>query len=130
MFKKIIYIFFIFLFLSSFAKNSKAHKFFEKDYQKYWCDCHNGTIEYTLPDKTRVDCVIENYAIEFDFAPKWAEAIGQALYYSLILKKSPAVVLICENYKKDCKYIDRIKVVCKKYGITLWFITPEDLNKN
>ena len=37
------------------------------------------------------------YAVEFDFAEKWAEAVGQALYYALKTGKKPAVVLIMED---------------------------------
>jgi len=40
-----------------------------------------GVIEYVLQDKTRVDCLTEEHAIEFDFANHWAESIDQALYY-------------------------------------------------
>ena len=32
------------------------------------CD---GQIEYVLEDKTRVDCLTEDFAVEFDFASKW-----------------------------------------------------------
>lgn len=66
----------------------------ERDYQKAWCDAHGGTIEVVLPDNTRVDCLTATHAIEFDFAPKWAEAIGQSLHYAALTGKSPGVVLI------------------------------------
>ncbi|WP_171018846.1 hypothetical protein ACONUD_00725 [Microbulbifer harenosus] len=52
------------------------------DYQLPWCETAGGVAEYVLPDRTRVDCLTETHAMEFDFAPKWAEAIGQALYYA------------------------------------------------
>ncbi len=66
----------------------------ERDYQKAWCDAHSGTMEVVLPDKTRIDCLTETHAIEFDFAPKWAEAIGQSLHYAAVAGKRPGVVLI------------------------------------
>ena len=66
----------------------------ERDYQKAWCDAHGGTMEVVLPDKTRVDCLTATHAIEFDFAPKWAEAIGQALHYAALTGKQPGIVLI------------------------------------
>ncbi|MFH1027609.1 MAG: hypothetical protein V1791_06370 [Pseudomonadota bacterium] len=34
------------------------------------------------------------YAVEVEYAHKWAEAIGQSLYYSRMTGKKPGVVLI------------------------------------
>ena len=84
-------------------------------------------MEVILPDKARVDCVTATHAIEFDFAPKWAESIGQALYYGEVLQKQPGIVLIIENLEKDQKYINRVKTVAVKNGITLWLMYPEDM---
>jgi hypothetical protein len=53
-----------------------------------------GKIEVRLSDRTRVDCLTERYAIEYDFTHKWAEAIGQALHYSLMTGKRAGIVLI------------------------------------
>lgn len=39
----------------------------EKDYQKETC---NGVMEYRLDDGCRVDCLTDEYAIEYDFANK------------------------------------------------------------
>lgn len=44
-------------------------------------------MEYRLSDNTRVDCMTDTLAVEFDFANKWAECIGQALYYGKQTKK-------------------------------------------
>lgn len=98
-----------------------AHYQPEKVYQKEWCDKYNGIMEYRLPDKTRVDCVTKNYAVEFDFANKWAESIGQSLYYGLITGKKPAVVLIIEK-SSDWKYYYRTKKVADFIHFTLWYI--------
>ena len=108
-----------------FAQTPKNHQYFEKDYQKVWCDAHCGTTEVILSDRARVDCVTATHAIEFDFAPKWAESIGQALYYGYALNKKPGIVLIIENKEKDQKYINRVKAVAEIYGITLWTMTPD-----
>lgn len=111
----------------AFAQTPKNHQYFEKDYQKVWCDAHCGTTEVILSDRARVDCVTKTHAIEFDFAPKWAESIGQALYYGEVLQKQPGIVLIIENLEKDQKYINRVKTVAVKNGITLWLMYPEDM---
>ena len=49
-----------------------------------------------------------DYAIEFDFAKKWAESIGQSLYYSKMTGKSPAVVLILTS-PNDYHYVKRVE---------------------
>lgn len=110
-----------------FAQTPKNHQYFEKDYQKVWCDAHCGNTEVILSDRARVDCVTATHAIEFDFAPKWAESIGQALYYGYALNKKPGIVLIIENKEKDQKYINRVKAVAEIYGITLWTMTPDTM---
>lgn len=96
----------------------------ERVYQQLWCDKYYGVMEYQLSDKTRVDCVTKNYAVEFDFAPKWAEAVGQSLYYGIMTNKKPAVVLIIEK-PSDWKYYYRIKKVADFVNFTLWYIPPK-----
>lgn len=66
----------------------------ERYYQSAWCYQQNGDSEVVLFDRTRVDCLTDKYAVEVDFAYKWAESIGQSLYYSTITGKLPAVLLI------------------------------------
>ena len=80
----------------------------ESDYQKAWCK--NGKIEHVLNDRTRVDCLTDTHAIEFDFANKWAEAIGQSLYYAFKTNKRAGIVLIYRS-KKDYRYFLRLNSV-------------------
>ena len=110
-----------------FSKQPKRHFYYEKDYQEFWCKANNGTIEYRLPDKTRVDCVTQTHAIEFDFAKKWAESIGQSLYYGNQLNKKPGIVIISEDNEKDEKYINRIKTIAMLYHIDYWVLTPKEM---
>lgn len=109
------------LFLSLSNNVYAARLYNEAHYQNEWCNANNGITEHKLPDYTRVDCLTENYAIEFDFAKKWAEAIGQSLHYSRMTNKKPGIVLIIEK-PKDFVYYNRIKPLCEKYGITLWYM--------
>ena len=104
--------------LAQFAYAKHIHQ--EKEYQKIWCQKAGGITEFRNPDNTRVDCLTDNYAIEFDFAEKWAESIGQALYYGLLTNKNSGIVLISENGKKDLPYIKRAALLAKKYNIKLW----------
>ena len=103
------------------------HIYLEKEYQHYWCKANNGQLEYKLQDNTRIDCLTTEYAIEFDFATKWAESIGQALYYASSVNKKAGVVLILENKEKDTKYLERLQKVAKLYNIKVWTITPQDI---
>lgn len=91
----------------------------EKYYQTIWCNANDGIMEYKLKDETRVDCLTNNYAVEFDFAKKWAEAIGQSLYYGKMTGKQPTIVLIIEK-PNDLKYYYRILPLCIFYRIKLF----------
>lgn len=84
---------------------TKETNYKEADYVNAYC---KGTIEYVLNDKTRIDCLTESYAIEFDWAKKWAESVGQSLYYANMTGKLPAVAIILKS-KRDERYIRRIK---------------------
>jgi len=59
------------------------------------------------------------HAIEVDFAKKWAESIGQALFYAEMTGEKPGVYLIIES-DRDYRYLKRLKLVAKKYGITIF----------
>ena len=89
------------------------HKYKEEHYVQAYC---KGQIEYRLPDKTRVDCLTDEYAIEFDYGNKWAEGIGQSLYYAKKTGKKPAIALILRS-EKDNKYIERINAVDKNIKV-------------
>jgi hypothetical protein len=104
--------FLIFLPLSLYA--------LEKDYQRPWRIAQGGTLEYRLDDQTRVDCLLPEYAVEVEFAHKWAESIGQSLFYAMKTDRKPGILLIVGE--KDQRFIDRLTVVCQKYGIKLWTV--------
>lgn len=112
-----LFIISLILFIPTCAYSKHLHP--EKYYQNIWCSQNKGETEYRLADETRVDCLTDKYAIEFDFAQKWAESIGQALYYSYRTGKVPGIVLILEK-PSDHKYYERIKPLCDKYGIILF----------
>lgn len=104
-----------------------AHLHKEKAYQDVWCARAGGVAEYRLNDGTRVDCLTERYAIEFDFASKWAEGIGQALYYAERTGLRPGVVLIMESEGEE-RFLERLNTVADRYGITVWTSAPGDVN--
>lgn len=100
----------------SISKQEDA-KHDEKYYQTKMCNEFGGDMEYVLFDKTRVDCLTKEYAIEVDFAKKWAEGIGQSLYYAEVTGKKPAIGVI--SGEGDEKYLDRIRRVGDKFGIKI-----------
>lgn len=98
------------------------HLHYEKVYQKVFCDHINGETEFVLQDKTRVDCLSNEYAIEVDFASKWHESIGQSLYYAIATNKKAGVLLILEDEKRDARYLKRLKKVATTNHINIWTI--------
>lgn len=104
----------------------------ESEYQAHWCNKHKGTMEYRLKDGARVDCLTAKYAVEFDFANKWHECIGQAIYYGRMTGKKPMCGLIVEDKKKDKVYINRLNETiyeAKRKGkiIKKTIIKPDDI---
>ena len=95
-------------------------KYNEKYYQTLICEQLDGKMEYVLKDRTRVDCLSDEYAMEVDFAKKWAESIGQSLFYAEMTGKKPAIGLIVG--KKDARYVKRIKRVTNKFNIKIFEI--------
>lgn len=90
----------------------------ESYYVNQWCTGDFGRKEAVLWDMTRVDCLAKDYAIEFDFAKKWAESIGQSLYYAKMTGKRPAVVLILTSLA-DYRYVKRVERFDKEIKLFL-----------
>ena len=63
-------------------------------------------------------CDNGEYAIEFDFADKWAEAIAQSLHYALVTGKKAGVVLIVEN-EGEGRFWDRMNAVIENYNLPI-----------
>ena len=82
------------------------------------CDRETG-VEVRLATGTRVDLINEQWAIECDWATKWAEGCGQALYYGACTGRKPGLLLLLKN-AADRRYVERAAVVAAKYGIGLW----------
>ncbi len=117
----------LFTAVDSFA----AHAHPEKYYQVRWCSQHNGQAEVVLADKTRADCITETHAIEFDFGKKWAESVGQSLYYSLQTGKRAGIVLILES-PADQKYWIRLNSTIQHFllPIDTWQQKAKAANNN
>jgi len=122
--KILFFLFFTILFISSssvFAYETHEHS--ESSYQHAWCSAHNGIEEYESKDKTRVDCLTETHAVEFDFHNKWAESIGQALHYQKMTCKRAKVVLILEKPEKQMVYFERVKALSVIHDFDVEYVT-------
>ncbi len=94
----------------------------EQYYQTQLCNDLGGVMEQRLLDRTRVDCLTDTYAIEVDFARKWAESAGQSLYYALMTGKKPAVGLIIRDSAKDERRMKRLEKLGERYHIKIFKI--------
>lgn len=122
MIKQPFTVFILILLFSATAEAARLHP--EQFYQEAWCDANNGKLEHVLSDRTRVDCLTLTHAIEFDFADKWKESIGQAMFYSEMTGLLPGVVLIMEDHKKDYKYLIRLLIGVQNIdGFSVWVIS-------
>jgi len=66
-----------------------------------------GRLEQKMPDGSRVDLLTSEIAYEIDFASKWKESIGQALWYSLQSGKKPGIILIRKT-NRDYRYVQQL----------------------
>jgi hypothetical protein len=86
---------------------------------------YHAQLEYMLEDGSRVDMLTTRYAVEADRAHKWTEAVGQSVYYALMTKREPAILLLISDREKEQRYIDRCQKVCDHLHIKL-FLEPFD----
>ena len=114
----------------SAQKSKPPEKFNERWYQSRWCEQQQGKAEVRLDDKTRCDCLTSDYAIEVDFAYKWAEAIGQSLHYSKMTGERAGILLIVEK-KNDEKHLRRLNNVIAHHHlpIRVWTTNQQALNE-
>lgn len=114
--------FFLVLLLLPTAAAAEDHP--ERWYQERWCAEHGGEAEVVLENRTRVDCLTDRYAVEVDFGPKWAQAIGQALYYAERTGRRPGIVLVLEDGGE--RYLRRLREATEGQGleIRVWVVEP------
>ena len=99
------------------------HFQYERVYQDAWCSARGYQTEVRMTDGTRCDAISATHAIEFDFAAKRYEAVGQALHYSRLTGLKAGIVLIVEK-DKDMKYVEGMKLDIEHFNlnITVWII--------
>lgn len=76
-------------------------------------------VEVRLWDLTRVDMLTDDLAFEVDWAPKWAEGVGQALFYARMTEKRPALFILVKDLKKERHFLHRARIACDAGGVSL-----------
>jgi len=108
--------------MSMMAFSVLARDMTEADYVNAWCTADRGETEKVLflngRYVARVDCSTPDYAIEFDFAHKWAECGYQALFYGALENKLPACMLIIE-VASECRFIENLQTITRHWHIPL-----------
>lgn len=84
--------------------------------------------EYILWDRSRVDILTIEHAIEVDWSSKQAEAIGQSLWYASQTNRKPGIILLVKDFEREFKNIYRCKIACQPYGIPIWLVKVQDGN--
>lgn len=99
----------------------------------YYSEAHHvttyclGEAHYGLTEGSTADCVTSQYAQEYDWAPKWAECIGQALYYAEITGLEASCVLIVKSKSRGHRYIYRFNEATKHAPVKLFVINADEM---
>ncbi len=93
-------------------------------YQERWCAKYFDSAQVTVSDQ--YDCLSEKYVIEFDYADRWYESIGESLHYALQTGRKAGIVLIMEK-ESDIKYWIKLKKTVEHYSlpIEIWNTASE-----
>ncbi len=79
-----------------------------------------------------IDLLTREYAIEVEFANKWKQAIGQALWYGLQSNKKPGIVLIKKSAREH-KYVVQLTTALQYGGlehkVKIW-VWPDDFENS
>ena len=97
----------------------------ERDVNASWCASMGGDDQFITKDRTYVDCLTDEYAIEAEYDYKWKESIGQSLHYAETTNKKAAILFIKRNEsKKD--YLSELNRVIAKFDLPIKvFVTSE-----
>jgi len=76
--------------------------------------------EHRLPCGARVDLLTPTAAIEIDWPKKWAEGVGQALYYGAQTNRRAVVLYLVSDPVAEARYLDRARVAADAGGVEIW----------
>lgn len=126
--KILIIILLLFFSLLSFPSNALEK---EKYYSDKFCEEMSGQADYTLQDKSRVDCLTETHAFEVDWADgmKVYEAIGQSLYYASQTGKKPGILLLIRKDNSE-KHIRKVQEVISAFNLPIELLVIDLIANN
>ena len=98
----------------------------EDYYNRQFCTQESGQAEYSLPDRSRVDCLTDTHAFEADWADglKVYESIGQSLYYAAETGKQPGILLLIRKNNSD-KHIRKVKRVIEHWSLPIKLVIQD-----
>jgi len=101
----------------------------EAFYSDKFCSEMSGKSEHVLKDLSRVDCLTDTHAYEFDWADgmKVYEAIGQSLYYASETGKDPGIYLLVRK-KNSEKHIRKVKRVIETFELPIKLVIKDIRN--
>lgn len=105
-----------------------SSNFTEPDYVDHYCPTISDEyqIEHIMEDQTRIDCSTPTEAIEFDYAKKWYECIGQALHYSRLTGKAPVCALIVDKTSSlEKEKVDRARKTVEHFDLPVRILTVD-----
>jgi hypothetical protein len=126
-----LYTFVILVIISAYtaAVNAKARSAYTEDYyNRIWCQEQGGVPEFVLGNNKRVDCLLDNFAVEADWANhKTYESLLQALYYAKETDKIPGILLIIKD-EHGMSWVKLLKDTVRHYNLVVpvWYIVAHE----
>ncbi len=80
---------------------------------------YNAQEEVKLWDHTRVDLLSATHAYEVDWSHKYAEGVGQALYYGVLTNRQPSLILLVRDINKEQRFVYRAQIACQAADVEL-----------
>lgn len=90
----------------------------EEKINNQWCKKMNGISQFTTKDRTYVDCLTDEYAIETEYDYNWKEAVGQSLHYAETTDRKAAILLIQRSSSKK-NYLSELNRVIQKFDLPI-----------
>lgn len=96
----------------------------EREVADAWCAEHGGQREVILYGGGRADCITDDYAVEVERAPAWAQSIGQSLWYAALAERRPGIVLIVGP--DEYRFRVRLETTIQAHGldVRVWVVGP------
>ena len=93
----------------------------ETYYTQAIAQAHGWQAEITTPAGTRCDIVVPGqFAIEVDWAGKWAECYGQAVHYGDELGLEPVMLFLTGKGESPAD-IERGALLGQRHGVQVWY---------